>query len=106
VSIGTAGAGESTAQAFARIFASDVGDEAKMGLFIAELIDKNSREYVEFVQPLIEDMQGEIEERRAALAGVRDRVQRLVSGQYMPTPAAIIAELWSCDGPPESRDGK
>lgn len=58
------------------------------------LMQANYREQLQVLNGLVEGFRESAAQRTAELAAVRDGVGSLLSGQWMPTPAAIESALY------------
>lgn len=62
--------------------------------FLAPLLEKNATGLAFTTNTLIDNLEREVCERSAELYLIRDRIQELLTGDYMPTSHALLAALW------------
>ena len=61
---------------------------------VAQILEQNSRNLAFTTNALIDNLTARLDEERAELAAVRDEIQRLLAGSWMPTSDALIRALY------------
>lgn len=61
---------------------------------VARILEANSRGLAHTTNTLIDNLTHQAETAEATIRAIREEVELLLSGSYMPTPAAILKALW------------
>jgi len=61
---------------------------------VARILERNSKDLAWTTNTLVDNLTAERDELSAELKAIRDAVDGLLSGPYMPTPVSIRLALW------------
>lgn len=74
--------------------APEEGGPVTITPLVADILTVMISDSADVNQRLIASLTTQVDEYRAELGLIRNRVEVLLSGPYMPTPAALIGALW------------
>lgn len=64
---------------------------------VAQILEANSRGLARTTNMLIDSLTAQLDEAQATNKAIREGIDALFAGPYMPTPAMVLSALW----PPE-----
>jgi hypothetical protein len=61
---------------------------------VVQILEANSTALAHTTNALIENLQAQLDNERATVAAIRDRISTLLDGPWMPTSSTIRDALW------------
>lgn len=61
---------------------------------VVQILEANSAALAHTTNTLIDNLTAQLDEERATVAAIRDQIESLLSGPWMPTSDALRGALW------------